>query len=171
MKCAIDNTFLTLLMRPQSAVPESELGSYSQSDVPQLLSSLKADWNERRARVIIPTPVLAEVLVAAESGMEVLNDISAFSQFDILPFCERCALELAIATRQALKDGDKRGGVKDVWQKVKLDMQIVAIAKANGATTLYTTDNAQAAFAKQMGIRHVKSLGDLVLPSQTEMDL
>jgi predicted nucleic acid-binding protein len=67
----------------------------------------------------------------------------------VVPFDTRAAIELAVMTRNAIDQGDKRGGVDAPWNKVKFDRQIVAIAKVAGATTIYSDDLQLRTFAEQ----------------------
>ena len=53
----------------------------------------------------------------------------------------RAAIETAAATLAAVGRGDKRSGLADSpWQKLKIDRQIVAIAKSRGIRVIYSTD-------------------------------
>ena len=49
------------------------------------------------------------------------------------------------------------------WAKIKFDHQIVAIAKVNGATAIYSDDQDLRTFAQQAGLQ-VVGLADLPLP-------
>ncbi len=86
-------------------------------------------------KVVIPTPALSEVLVyAGPAQAEWLGHLNSRSCFRIAGFDQRAAIEAAIAIREAIAAGDKKGGNTDAsWQKCKIDRQIVAIAKVEGA--------------------------------------
>jgi len=51
--------------------------------------------------------------------------------------------------------GDKKSGVDAPWQLIKIDKQILAIAKAARAQRIYTNDAKLAAFAENAGIEVV----------------
>ncbi len=68
-------------------------------------------------------------------------------------------------TREAIEDGDKRGGGEGTWAKVKFDRQIVAIAKVEGANVIYSDDRNVQTFAAGVGISVVK-VADLPLPPE-----
>ena len=50
------------------------------------------------------------------------------------------------------EDGDKRGPGEGGWQKIKVDQQIVAIAKAEGVECLYTSDRGIVNMAKRLKV-------------------
>ena len=108
-------------------------------------------------RIVVPTPVLSELLVhAGDAGPKYLDIISRSKFFRIAEFGTRAAVEAAVLTREAIAKGDKRGAAPGAeWTKVKFDRQIVAIARAEGATTIYTNDSQLARHAEEIGIRAV----------------
>jgi hypothetical protein len=85
------------------------------------------------------------------------------------PFDDRAAVETAIMTREAIAAGDKRAGSDAPWQKVKVDRQIIAIARVESATRIYSDDRNLVAFAKRLGM-DVISTWDLPTPER-ERDL
>jgi hypothetical protein len=93
------------------------------------------------------------------------------AHFEIAPFDQRAAIEAAAAQKKANASAKgKRSGQAGKWQKIKVDRQIVAIAKVRNAERIYTTDAAVAAFAKESGIVAV-GLADLPLPPEQESQL
>jgi hypothetical protein len=111
-----------------------------------------ADDNQK---VVVPTPALSEVLVyAGPAQAEWLEHLNSRSCFRIASFDSRAAIEAAIAIREAIAGGDKKGGNADAnWQKCKVDRQIVAIAKVEGAETIYTQDKHVVNYAEQAGLK------------------
>ena len=102
---------------------------------------------------MIPTPALSEVLVHAnEAGPEYLEILNTTRCFRIEPFDQRAAVELAAMTRQALREGDLRAGTQATRAKLKFDRQIVAIARTQNQTTIYSDDQDIATFAKPLGL-------------------
>lgn len=67
------------------------------------------------------------------------------------------AVELASMTREAIRAGDKKDGSLSPWQKVKIDRQIIAIARVRGATRIYSDDEGVATFAERIGIEVVQT--------------
>jgi hypothetical protein len=80
-------------------------------------------------------------------------------------FDQRAAVEVAAAPREALAAGDKRGGSDSPWAKIKFDRQIIAIARVEGATTIYSDDDDIVRFAKSYGIAVIR-VCDLPLPPE-----
>lgn len=64
----------------------------------------------------------------------------------------------------------KKSGLIGKWQTIKVDRQIVAIAKVRNAERIYTTDGDVAALAKESGIAAVGPT-DLPLPPEEESKL
>jgi hypothetical protein len=119
----------------------------------------------------MPTPVMSELLVHAGPGTaELITRLTKSTTFRVVPFDTRAAIELAVMTRNAIDQGDKRSGVDAPWNKIKFDRQIVAIAKVAGATAIYSDDRQLRTFAEQQGLT-VIGLADLPLPRQPELPL
>ena len=70
-------------------------------------------------------------------------------------------------TDSAIKKGDKKEGVSSTWNKVKFDRQIVAIAKINKVSTIYSDDGNLKTFANAQGIS-VMTIGQLPLPPEED---
>lgn len=106
------------------------------------LKGLLEDVDKSKGQVIIPTPVIAEYLVNCESAGRALLDSLLQNRFvTIAPFDHLAAEECAVMQRTASATGNKRHPLpKDAgWQKVKVDRQIVAIAKVR-ATRIVADD-------------------------------
>lgn len=120
--------------------------------------------HQSREKIVIPTPVFAEVLVhSGKAGSTYLAELQKSSKFKIAAFDTRAAIEVAADIVVSKKKGDKRGGSKETWAKANFDRQIAAISKAEGAHTIYTDDKGVAIPAKRMGMKIVR-LADLPLP-------
>ena len=165
MIVAFDNTFLTLVINPNAiARPDPSTGEpvpHCRQRIDALIDSL----SKRSGKVIVPAPSWAETLIASPDAQALVNAIKANDAIEIVSFDARSAYELAEMTRDAIANGDKRSGSTAEWQKVKFDRQIVAIAKAHGASKLYTDDDAQAHFARLCGVAVVHTW-ELELPKE-----
>ena len=127
--------------------------------------------DEAKTKIIIPTPALSEVLViAGPDGSKYLAEINNRSCFKIADFDQRAAVEAAIQIRNAKEGGDKREGTKATWAKVKYDRQIVAIAKVEGASTIYSDDEDIKKYATAIGIE-VKGVESFPLPPPKQLSL
>lgn len=163
----VDSSALALVINPDADPPDDpETRSpltRVRDRIELLLSSLGVGDT-----IIVPTPVLAEILVkAGDSAPDVLVALQSLARIKIVPFDQRAAVETAMMTRKALDAGDKRGGSDQAWQKVKIDRQIVAIARVHGALKIYADDKGLVKFAATLGIDVVSSWG-LPLPESPE---
>ena len=126
-----------------------------------------------KEHIILPTPAFAEFLVLAGSDApQYISAIRDNSIFRIYPFDEIAAIELAdMEIESRRKWGSKKGAASDSeWQKVKFDRQIVAIAKAHGATVIYSDDPHIAKHGEDCGVK-VISLADLPVPAAVQLPL
>lgn len=111
-------------------------------------------------------PALAVVLVrAGTAGGNYVTQLSRPAAFKIEAFDLQGAVEVAAMTAKGIAKGDKSGGNNAVWQKVKYDRQVVAIAKMHGCTTIYTDDLGIQTFAEALNIPTV-GVAALPLPPQ-----
>src|SRR5258708_5335207 len=128
-----DNNFLLVALRPN--IPASV--DRAKERVDHLIQEL----HKQGERIIVPTPVLAEVLVHAGTvGATHLDMLQRSSKFKIVPFDTRAAVDVALDISASIKKGDKKGGASGTWAKAKFDRQIAAIGKVEGAHTIYTDD-------------------------------
>jgi rRNA-processing protein FCF1 len=164
----IDSTITMLLFR--SDVPARLTDSKGKviDHVSDRLAYLVKTIEASKSKMVIPSPVLSELLVRAtvQETQSILEEITSASVFRIEPFETRAAIELAVMTRAALAAGDKKGGSTQPWAKVKFDRQIVAIARVVQASVIYTDDENLAATANAVGIPTM-GLGDLPLPPES----
>jgi len=106
--------------------------------------------------IVVPTPALAEILVGlGDSAPAVLDRLQRSARFKIVDFDVRAAVEMAAMTREAMVAGDKKAGSEAPWQKIKIDRQIIAIARVMGVTRIYSDDGGLASFAAKIGIEVV----------------
>lgn len=166
MIIAVDSSALALIINPDAVPPidpgTGKLLTSVQERVELLLAGLTA-----ADTLLVPTPVLSEILVkAGEAGPDVLVALQTLARIRIAAFDERAAVETAMMTRDAIAQGDKRSGSDQPWQKVKFDRQIIAIARVHAATLILADDNGLVAFAHSLGM-DVMSSWDLPLPAPT----
>jgi hypothetical protein len=164
----VDSTMLLLLLQPGAGGPSDAAGE--PITLPrERLERLISELDKAGDRVMIPTPVLSEVLVKAPAGQAPLIVEALLKQTvcRIEPFDALAAIEVAQMSRADLDSGKKarRGGPETV-AKIKYDRQIVAMAKVAQVTAIYSDDGGLRAAAKRAGIR-VIGLGDLALPEET----
>lgn len=171
MIVGVDATALGRLINPKGTPPDDpETGrpvNRAEDRIRKLISDLERD----RSTIVIPTPALAEALVVAgDAGPAIIERLRASGIFSVAPFDERAAVELAAMTRDALRAGHKSSGSDAPWQKVKLDRQILAIARTRSAQRFYTDDRSLIGFARAVGMEVVQTW-ELPLPTAEEPDL
>ena len=170
-----DSTILLPMLWPDVPVPVNPGTGESVTQFRKRIDNLVTNLESSRSKIIIPTPVLSEILVhAGSAGSEYLDQLNSQSVFRIVPFDERAAVEVAVMIKASLDIGDKRGGVDGTsWAKIKFDRQIVAIAKVEGATALYSDDPGVRTFGENAGLT-VIGTWELPLPpvdSQPSLEL
>jgi hypothetical protein len=164
----IDSTILMLLFRSDVPARATDSTGKPIEHVGERLKLLIKTIETSKSKVIIPTPVLSELLVRTtpQETQRIIEEINKLAVFRIEPFETRAAIELAIMTRAALDANNKKDGSDQPWAKVKFDRQIAAIARVAQATTIYTDDKNLAATAKRLNITCM-GLADLPLPPET----
>ncbi len=139
----IDATMLMLLFR--SGVPARMINSNGKTIdyVKERLEYLIKTLEGSKSKIIVPTPVLSELLVRAtpQETQQIVEQINKSAVFQVEPFETKAAIEVAIMTRTALASGDKKAGATAHWTKVKFDRQIAAIARVAQASAIYTDDD------------------------------
>jgi hypothetical protein len=156
---AFDSTFLTFLFIPNSPCKTE----HAKERIDYLIGSLQGSGE----RIVIPTPALAELLIAVgHSRNQILQELSRSPKFLIAPFGQKEALELALLAEFVRKQtGKKQGESGGTWAKVKFDWQIVTIAKGQNVSTIYSEDKDIKKLAPLLDIG-VKSVEDLPPPPQ-----
>lgn len=159
-----DATMLMLAVRPESGRPIDPTTGKPVEHVRERIDFLIGELGKSKAKIGIPTPALSEVLVRSGNGAKnLVSKINEFSVFQILMFDEISAIEVALMTRSSIDAGDKKDGSLEVWNKIKYDRQIVAIARVNQAAAIYTDDTGLRNTAQRVGIP-VVGLADMLLP-------
>ena len=126
---------------------------------------LLKELERQNERILLPTPVIAEFLVKA--GPNRLQYVDKFSNprvFAIGDFDIRAAIEICLLLDPDLTSG-KPLDPQATKAKLKFDRQLLAIAKVEGATTLYTDDSALKSFAERNGFKIVLA-SELPLPPE-----
>lgn len=165
MIIAFDNTFLSLILKPDTTPTPNPATGKPIDFCTQRVEALVDKHSKRGDTVLIPTPCFAELLCAVPDIEKTVGEINRSAVFDLTPFDARCAIDLADVTRKAISSGDKKSGVKAGWNEVKFDRQIAVIAQVNGAEIFYTDDSNQSEFASMLGLT-VKHTWDLDLPPE-----
>lgn len=151
MTVAFDASILLPLLNPSVQGPIDPVTGKNLESCRERIDYLIQSLEDNRTKIIIPTPALSEILVYADkAGPQYLSRIRDSRSFKIEPFDERAAVEVAFMIREELRSfGQKRRKqATQTWAKVKFDWQIVAIAKVNGASIVYSDDAGVRSFAQ-----------------------
>jgi hypothetical protein len=150
---AIDNTFLSLLLHPKARPPLDPVTNKPVDRLEDRIELLLEEWDLSNERILIPTPALSEFLILADrEGPRYLSELSSKRFFVSADFDTRASIELAGMNLEVRRgrggSANKRGDAEGTWAKISFDRQIVAIAKVNEASTIYSDDKGVENFAK-----------------------
>jgi predicted nucleic acid-binding protein len=163
MPVAFDSTTLSILLNPESSVPNDPATGKPVECPKERVEGLIVKLAKEREKIIIPAPVTAEILtVIGPTNTDYLSIINRSRVFEVVPLDDKAAVELAFLNRDVFGPGDKKNRLQP-YQKVKVDRQILAICKTARCDTLYTDDKSLIASAKLCGIQTVR-LCDLPIP-------
>lgn len=158
-----DTTFLTLMFVPNAKHPIA--------DAKERVEFLLSDLSGRGDQILIPTPVLSEILVRSGTARNaIIQKLTKNPRFVIAPFDLRAALELAVMTDVALSRASKKEEAAGTWAKVKFDRQIVAIAKVERVSCIYSEDSHIRSIGRREGLS-ILGVADIVIPSGTQFKL
>ena len=164
-----DTSVLLLLLHPGARAPIDPNTNLPVDRAQARVEHLVSELSKAREKIVIPTPVLSELLVhAGEATNQYLDQLNSNSAFRIANFDQRAAIEAAVAMKDAIDRGGLRIDSSDSAAsrgKVKFDRQIVAIAKAEGATAIYSDDGDVIKYAKHAGLRAFRTV-ELDLPPE-----
>lgn len=164
-----DTSVLLLTLDPDAGCPLDPNTNAPLEKARERIEYLIATLSAAKETIIIPTPVLSELMVyAGEAGPKWLQFFNETAAFRVASFDQKAAIEAAISIRDSLN----RGGLKiDALDpgvsrgKVKFDRQIVAIAKAEGAGAIYSDDDDIVKYARDAGLNAYRT-ADLDLPPE-----
>lgn len=161
-----DATILILWFAKNAKPPVDPATSLPVTLVKERIAYLIDSLSKAKTRIIVPTPAFSELMVHAEkAGPEWSTTISRSSYFKVADFDQLAAIEVAAVIRDARIAGEKRSGSEATWAKVKFDRMIVAIAKVQRATTIYSDDSDIRRHGQASGL-DVIGTAELPLPAQ-----
>ncbi len=104
-----DSSVLLLVLDPDAKAPtDPATGQFvdkATERIDYLIETLNADGE----KIIIPTPVLSEVLVHAGAALQpYLETLNGQAAFRIVPFDQKAAIEAALAMSDAIRRGGHR---------------------------------------------------------------
>ena len=164
-----DSSVLLLVLDPNAKPPNDPATGKPLDKAAERIEHLIENLTADKEKIVIPTPVLSEVLVHAGDAMQPYLDIlNGQAAFRIAPFDQKAAIEAALSMSDAIKRGGHRVDAANsdaTKTKIKFDRQIVAIAKAEGAHAVYSDDADVHGYAKHAGLDAYRT-ADLDLPPE-----
>lgn len=163
----LDTNILTLFFDPTARALKNI------DKAPQRVKHFIERCEKQRKKIVIPTPILSELLVLfkPEKQEEYFRIINNSKNFIVADFDKRAAIELAIMQSKLLSNNQRKKMLKDAWQKVKLDCQVVAIAKVNQVEAIYTDDKGMKTFATTNKIEVKDSSAFELPPKEAQMNI
>jgi hypothetical protein len=129
-------------------------GSHSDSKV--RLEWLLSKLDKTKGKLLLPMPAVAEFLTGADqASLEVHHALTKKASVVLGSFDLAAAHENALMEAAALGRRDKRDSSVEPWQKVKIDRQIVAISRSQGAKLIVSNDAGVRAAALRVGLAAV----------------
>jgi predicted nucleic acid-binding protein len=142
---AFDTTYLALLLGHPDPKPPTDPEGNSIDDLQERMDLLVERFENTGEIILIPQPAYSEFLVRAyKDGPKYTRIITKSALYKFGDFELKAAIELAEMRRKELKEMSKsairRETPAETKAKVSFDRQIIAIAKANRAHTIYSND-------------------------------
>jgi predicted nucleic acid-binding protein len=169
---AIDSTFFPYLFNHPTRIPKDPATNEPVESIQERIDLLISTLQEEKETIIIPTPALSEFLVLVkQDGPKYLKELTSNPLYSIKPFDVMAAIELAAIRIEIEKKLSKRElkaqTPESSYAKICFDRQIVAIAKANNAHTIFSEDGGVAIFATRLGVKVVQ-VWALPKPKETQ---
>jgi len=165
-----DTSVLAIAFDEKARIPTDPQTNSPVAKCKERIDFLLSELSKKKQRVLIPTPVLAEYLVMGGADKDKrLQEFTNSKVFLVAPFDIRAAVECA-----EIEDGSSRDKAlteTETKAKVKFDRQIIAIAKAAGANTIYTGDDGLAKCAKRNNLNVVMTWELPLPPEAPQMNL
>jgi predicted nucleic acid-binding protein len=130
------------------------------------MKGLLEDIDRTNGKLIIPAQVVGEYISGAgPAGQTILTGLLKNRRIEVASFDHVAATECALMEKAAHATGNKRAPLaRDaIWQKVKVDRQIVAIAKVHMVDLIVSTDGDIPKLADAVQIRCL-AVKDIPLP-------
>ena len=157
---AFDTSYLPLLLGHPDPMPPTDPDGNPIDDLQGRMDMLVERVEDAGETILIPQPAYSEFLVRADKDgpkytrLITRNPLYRFGDFEL-----KAAIELASMRRKELsamsKNALKRETPAETKSKVSFDRQIVAIAKANRAHTIYSNDKGVRNCAERHGLKAV----------------
>lgn len=160
MIAVFDTSTLIYLLRPDTPAPLRKGTQVRVDQCQARIEHLLADLQRSKATIVIPTPTLSELLVmSGEAGPDWLRILTTTRYFRPAPFDVLAAVECSIMAKDRMSAGRPASVSR---AKAKFDEQIVAIARIERASIIYSDDeDIRALVGDSISVRGIE---DLPLP-------
>lgn len=163
-----DASVLCIAIYPDAGIPTDFRTGEPIGYAKERIDGLISECDRIGETILVPTPALSEVLVVAAPDVQrYLDELNSQKCFKVVPFGQRAAVEIALRIKESIKKEGKKEGIRSEWDKIKYDRQIVAIAKVEGASAIYSADKDVHEHGKLWGIK-VLNISDLDVPAKQE---
>lgn len=173
MPIGFDTNILSAFFNPGGRLPVDPATGQPVTHPRERIEGLILQLHKEKQKVIVPTPVTAEILtLVGPTSAEYLRIINRSRLFEVRAFDELAAIELAFLNRDVFAKQDAQNRLES-WQKIKIDRQILAICRVAQCTLLHTDDKGMIASAAKCGLP-TKRIADLPIPDtakQINLDL
>lgn len=149
-----DTSVLLLSLYPAALPPIDPATQKPLEHAKQRVDFLIRTLSKAKAKVIVPTPALSELLFNAGGAVNDYVQQLQQAPFSVAPFDTRAAIECMQAIKRF---GMKGKSANNPRAKIKFDRQIVAIAQVAKAEIIYSDDSDIFTYGNQAGITVVRS--------------
>lgn len=161
MKIVLDSSVLIYLAYPDAPAPTDPATGDLVAHCQERIEGLLEDLDRSGSQLLVPTPVLSELLIrAGDKQLELLASVTNRKAVTVVPFDAAAAIENA-ALRRSKKISKASTG--ETRKEVSFDLQIVAIARVADADIVLTDDLNLRRHCEAAGLR-VRGVSDLALP-------
>ena len=150
-----DATTLMFLVQPDARPPADPDTGEPLAKIKERMDSLIQDIQAKSETIVIPTPALAEVLIAVPEGRpgECLSRLHQSRHFQIADFDTNAVRKLVDVTRKVHHNKEWKSASPRTKAQLKFDRQIVAVALARNQNTIYSDDNGLKDLAQRFEIK------------------
>lgn len=150
-----------------------ELSSAETSEAKERIQGLVSELSLSKTVIGIPAPAWAEYLCGSGALTNALSAaLRSLTYVRILPFDDISAYEAALLHQEIMEaTGAKKGGSLLAWQQVKIDRQILAIARQYRVSAIYTSDENMIADARLLNIACIRPHDIQLRPVQRTLGL
>jgi predicted nucleic acid-binding protein len=159
MAVVFDSSILLLILQPSARPPIDPQTNLPLAHAAERTNYLVRKLSAQKTSVLIPTPVLTEILCGAEAAKSEFIRLLSAAPFQIAPFDTRASIDCAelLNTKLSKKRSAKIEPVSGYRAKIKFDQQIVAIAKVHGVDAIYSDDKDILHDAKRVSLTVIRS--------------